>query len=153
MFAKKNMATGLLHLHNILRWIILILLIVNIAGLFRDKVKLNLSKYLLIFSHITLIIGLYQYYFSETVGLKVMLEQKGSFGAIMQDSFSRFWAVEHITGMLLAIIFITVGHISLKKSGNAKRTAVFYILALILILAVVPWPFREGIARPMFPGM
>ncbi len=153
MFAKKIMATGLLHLHNILRWIILIFLIINIVGLFSGKVKLNLSKYLLIFSHITLLIGLYQYYFSETVGLKVMLEQKGSFGAIMQDSFSRFWAVEHFAGMLAAIIFITVGHISLKKSGNAKRTAVFYLLALMVILAVVPWPFREGIARPLFPGM
>ena len=147
------MATGLLHLHNILRWIILIFLIINIVGLFSGKVKLNLSKYLLIFSHITLLIGLYQYYFSETVGLKVMLEQKGSFGAIMQDSFSRFWAVEHFAGMLAAIIFITVGPISLKKSGNAKRTAVFYLLALMVILAVVPWPFREGIARPLFPGM
>lgn len=147
------MSTGLLHLHNVLRWVILILLLLNILGLFSGKVKLNLSKYLLIFSHITLLIGLYQYYFSETVGLKVMLEQKGSFGAIMQDSFARFWAVEHITGMIAAIALITIGHISLKKSGNAKRTAVFYLLALILILAVVPWPFREGIARPWFPGM
>ena len=153
MFAKKIMSTGLLHLHNVLRWVILILLLLNIVGLFSGKVKLNLSKYLLIFSHITLLIGLYQYCFSETVGLKLMLEQKGSFGAIMQDSFARFWIVEHIAGMVAAIVFITVGHISLKKSGYAKRTAVFYLLALILILAVIPWPFREGIARPLFPGM
>jgi hypothetical protein len=147
------MATGLLHLHSVLRWIILVLLLLNIFNLFKGNVKINVSKYLLIFSHITLLIGLYQYYFSETVGLKILLEQKGSFSAILSDSFSRFWAVEHLSGMIISIALITIGHIRLKKSGKASNTAILYSLALIIMLAVIPWPGREGIGRPIFPGM
>jgi hypothetical protein len=54
--------------------------------------------------------------------------------------------------MLLAIILITVAR------GKAKRNQYgpaswLYLIALILILAVVPWPFRDVVARPWFPGM
>jgi hypothetical protein len=28
-----------------------------------------------------------------------------------------------------------------------------YLIAMVLILAAVPWPFRELIGRPWFPGM
>jgi hypothetical protein len=55
--------------------------------------------------------------------------------------------------MLLAIILITIGHISLKKTGNTKKTALFYLIALIVIFAIAPWPFRNVISRPWFPGV
>jgi hypothetical protein len=29
----------------------------------------------------------------------------------------------------------------------------YFLIALILILLVTPWPFREVIGRPLFPGM
>ena len=93
---------------------------------------------------------MYEYFWGD-LGFKLI--QNSGMAAVMKDAASRFCAVEHITGMIAAIIFITVGHISFKKTSNAKRTAVFYIIALILILAVVPWPFREGVGRPWFPGM
>ncbi len=102
---------------------------------------------LLIAAHITLLLGLYQYFFG---GSGFAYFQQYGADAVMKNAVYRFWAVEHITGMIAAIIFITVGHISLKKTGHAKRTGVFYIIALILILAVVPWPFREGVGRPWF---
>ncbi|MCU0337056.1 MAG: hypothetical protein MUF12_04260 [Sediminibacterium sp.] len=147
------MATGLLHLHNALRWVILLLLLVNIIRLLIGQKGLLWSKLLLISSHITLLLGLYQWYFSEKVGVKLFMETMGSFGNIMKDSFARYWAVEHLTGMLAAIIIITVGHVSLKKGANTKRVAGFYITALILILIMIPWPFREMVGRPWFPGM
>jgi len=138
----------LLAIHSFLRWAIILLLLVNIIRLLGGRRNLALSKWLMISAHTTLVIGLYQYYFSPNVGLKGLLERMGSFSAIMKDSFARYWAVEHISGMILAIVLITIGHISLKKGGTARKTAIFYIIALIVILAMAPWPFRALIGRP-----
>lgn len=142
------MEQGLLHLHNFLRWIILLFLLIALLQSMGRKPGLKkTSLWLLISAHITLLIGLYQY-FTSAVGYKLI--QNNGFSAVMKDSVMRFWAVEHITGMLLAIILITVARGKAKRGGYPT---LLYILALILILAVVPWPFREGIGRPWFPGM
>jgi hypothetical protein len=72
----------------------------------------------------------------------------------MKDSVARFYAVEHMTGMLIAIILITIGRGVSKKDipdgVKHKRTFWFFLVALVIILASVPWPFRAGIARPWF---
>ena len=144
------MYSGLLHLHNFLRWVILIALLINIVKLLAGNKNLGLSKILLISAHITLVLGLYQY-FAGPWGFQSI--STSGMAVVMKDSALRFWAVEHITGMIAAIALITVGHVKLKKGGKPKTTAILYMIALLLILAVVPWPFREAIARPWFPGM
>jgi Flp pilus assembly protein protease CpaA len=144
------MYTGLLHLHSLLRWVILILLIVCIIKTFSNDKSIKVSKFLLIAAHITLLLGLYQYFFGS-MGFK-LFQVNGS--QVMKNANLRFWAVEHITGMIAAITLITIGHISLKKTGNTKKSAILFTIALIIILAVVPWPFREvGIGKTWFPGM
>jgi hypothetical protein len=146
------MYQGLVHLHSALRWVILILLIICILQAFTKNEKIaKTSLWLLISSHIMLLLGLFQYFSSEVVGFS-MIERLGGFGNVMKDSFARFWVVEHISAMILAIVLITMAR------GRAKRLNFgpaqwMYIVALIFILAAVPWPFREGIARPWFPGM
>jgi hypothetical protein len=144
------MNTGLLHLHNALRWVILISLLMSIYKLYSKKDALKTSKILFISSHSTLLLGLYQYFFGA-VGIKMI--QTAGMGLAMKDSTTRFWAVEHISSMLIAIVLITIGHISYKKTQNAPKTTVFYVIALLLIVLAMPWPFREGIGRPWFPGM
>ncbi|MFN4286411.1 MAG: hypothetical protein ACK4E8_10660 [Lacibacter sp.] len=146
------MLTGLVHLHNALRWIILILLVVTIIQALTQKkgVQKN-SLYLLIAAHITLLLGLFQYFNSEVAGFKI-IARVGGMANVMKDSFARFWVVEHISVMLIAIVLITLARGRVKKQ-NLKGAAVFYIIALVLILAGVPWPFREAIARPWLPGM
>ncbi len=146
------MYQGLVHLHSALRWVILILLILCLIQAFTKNEKIaKTSLWLLISSHIMLVLGLFQYFNSELVGFH-MVERLGGFGNVMKDSFARFWVVEHISAMILAIILITMarGRAKQLKFGAAQW---MYIIALILILAAVPWPFREGIARPWFPGM
>ncbi|MBG9376560.1 hypothetical protein I5907_09965 [Panacibacter sp. DH6] len=145
------MYTGLLHLHNVLRWVILILLVVNIIKIATGTGKATFSKWLLIAAHTTLLIGLYQYFAG---GSGYAYIERYGMGEVMKTPEYRFWAVEHITGMIVAIIFITIGHVGLKR-GNTKKANMFFVLALILILAVVPWPFRDGIGRPrpLLPGM
>ena len=145
------MNTGLLHLHNLLRWVILITLLLSIYKLMVKQNALSTSKILLIASHTTLVLGLYQYFVSSLLGFKMI--QTVGMAAAMKDSVSRFWAVEHIFSMVLAIILITIGHIKYKKTGKTNPSFIFYLVALLLILSAIPWPFRAGIGRPWFPGL
>jgi hypothetical protein len=143
------MTTGLVHLHNLLRWVVLIALLLTIVKLFLKQDALKISKVLLISAHTTLVLGLYQYFFGP-VGF-YFIKTMGM-AAAMKDKVARFWGVEHISTMLLAIVLITIGHVKYKKGGSPKTTLILYIIALLLIFAAVPWPFREGIARPWYPG-
>lgn len=143
------MYTGILHLHNVLRWIILILLLISIFQAFSKSVGVRkTSLFLLICAHIQFLIGLYQWFIG---GFGYNLIRGNGFGEVMKNAAQRFWAVEHITGMLIAIILITVAR-GRVKIGSYSAASWMYVVALLLIIAVVPWPFREDIGRPWFPG-
>jgi hypothetical protein len=145
------MYQGLLHLHSTFRWIILLLLVtVIVQALLKKEGIQKTSLFLLIASHLTLLIGLYQY-FTGNLGFNLIVQAE-SFGGVMKNSVSRFWAVEHITAMLLAIVLITIARRS-AKNLIYKKAFLLYVIALLLILAAVPWPFREEVSRPWFPGM
>lgn len=145
------MYPGLVHLHSALRWVILILLLVSIFQAFSKNGSLQkTSLFLLIAAHITLLLGIFQY-FAGDFGFKI-IDRVGGFGNVMKDSFARFWVVEHLAAMLIAIVLITMARGKVKKQ-NFGAASWMYVVALILILAAVPWPFREAIARPWFPGM
>lgn len=144
------MYTGLLHLHNALRWVIIILLLVTLVQALTKKEGIQkTSLWLLIAAHITLLLGLYQY-FTGAWGYNLISQQ--GFGEVMKSAQSRFWAVEHISSMLLAIVLITLARGKAKKL-NYRGALLLYVVAFLLIMAAVPWPFREGIARSLFPGM
>lgn len=156
------MYRGLLDLHNLLRWVILVLAVVAIIKAYsgmmyrkpftRGDKKIGL--FLMISAHIMLLIGLYQWILGPW-GLQNILNS--GMGVVMKDKVYRFWAVEHITGMLIAIILITIGRGVSKKSYSDrtkhKKTFWFYLIALLIILVTAPWPSRVGIGRPLFPGM
>lgn len=156
------MYEGLLHLHNLLRWIILLLAVIAIIkaynGMTARKPFNNGDKkiglFLMIAAHSMFLIGLYQWLVGPW-GLKNI--QNSGMGGVMKDDVSRYWAIEHLTGMLISIILITIGRGVSKKNFadnvKHKRTFWFYLIALLIILVTVPWPFREGIGRPLIPGM
>lgn len=154
------MEKGLLHLHSLLRWVILILLLVALYKSFADRHRAftpghkKTGLFLMIFSDIMLLLGMYQW-FTGSLGLKMI--QASGMSAVMKNAVTRFFAIEHLLGMVVAIILIHVGYSYSKKNiGDAvkhKRTLLFYGLALLIILISIPWPFREGIGRPWFPGM
>lgn len=154
------MYNGLLHLHNLLRWVILLLLVIAIikafVGMTGNKPLTNgdkkVSLFLMISAHIQLLIGLYQWLAGRYGLFTTPIPDD-----LMKNTFYRFYMIEHPVGMLVAIILITIGRGQVKKSfsdaSKHKRMFWFYMIALILILATVPWPFRDIIARPLFPGM
>ena len=156
------METGLLHLHSILRWVILILLLVSIAKAYSGWTSKRVFTagdrkvwlFTLISSHITFLIGLYLVFLGRFGILKASVPEGTS---IMKDKFFRFWWVEHPVMMLIAIILVTVGYGMAKKpvadTVKFKKAFWYFLFALILVLAAIPWPFRDVIARPLFPGL
>jgi hypothetical protein len=144
------MYTNLLYLHNILRWVILLLLLIALLqAIAKSRGIRGTSLWLLIAAHITLLLGLYQWSVGE-LGWKAI--QNGGFGVVMKNSSSRFWAIEHPIMMILAIILITAAR-SRAKTLNYRGAGWLLLIALIFILAAVPWPFRDAVARPWFPNM
>ncbi len=134
------MYTGLFHTHSLLRYFILIALVVVIikavAGLMNKqpygKWDNKLGLYLFIFTHMQLLFGLILYFVSPFV----------KFGPeTMSDKATRYWTVEHITAMLIAVVLITLARTTSKRMTNDsqkhKRMLVFNALALIVIVATI----------------
>jgi hypothetical protein len=143
------MQTGLLHLHNILRWIILLLLLITLFQAFSKNAGVRkTSLWLLIFSHIMFLVGIYQL-LAGRYGITKGLPEGVS---LMKDKFFRFFWVEHPLMMFIAIVLITVAR-GKAKVLNYKATSWLLLIALLLVLAAVPWPFREIVGRPWFPAM
>lgn len=152
------METGLLHLHNLLRWVILTLLVITILKNYVDvkkpftNIHRKLGLFTMIAGHITLLLGLYQVIFGRYSWTKI---PEGV--SVMKDSFYRFFLVEHPVLMILAIVLMTIGNKMAKKQmpdgQKHKRVALFFLLALVAILVATPWSFREIVGRPLMPGM
>ena len=122
---------------------ILIYTVVNaVIGLtqkkqFTDK-DLRLGLFTLIVSHIQLLLGLGWYFMSPWFKA---LKANGS--EVMGDKAARLLAVEHPLMMIIAIVFITIGWSKHKKqtedAAKFKTFAIFYGIALLLILSRIPW--------------
>ena len=76
---------------------------------------------------------------------------QGGMKEVMGQKVARFYSVEHPLMMIIAIVLITLGHRK-AKAGEAN-TKWFFLIALVILLAMIPWPGRELIGRGMFPGM
>jgi len=102
----------------------------------------RMSLFTLIVSHIHLLIGVVLWfaadYFSEM-----------SMGEIMKNATMRSNVVEHPLTMIIAVALITIGYSKHKKKltskNKLKTIAIFYTLALILVLAKIPWKIWLGL--------
>ena len=156
------MDTGLVHIHNLLRWVILILLVLSIVRSYagwKSKKTFSASDrkiwlFTLISAHITLLLGLYQW-IAGRIGMVTTTIPEGT--SFMKEKLYRFYWLEHPLMMIIAIILITLGYGMSKKPVSDelkyKKAFQYFLLALIVILLAIPWPFREVIGRPLFPGM
>lgn len=153
------MLTGLLHTHSLLRYVLLALLLISIfrsmGGWMGKKPYTDgnrkLTLFTMISAHLQLVLGLVLYFVSPIVQAAL-----ADMGFAMKDAGLRFWAVEHLSMMLIAITFITLGNILSKKGATDeakhKRVAIFFLLALAVIFIAVPWPW-SAVSRGWMPGM
>ncbi|MGY5355462.1 hypothetical protein [Wenyingzhuangia sp. IMCC45467] len=93
----------------------------------------------LILTHTQFLIGLIAYYVSPWYKtMKVV-----GMGKAMKNAELRLMSVEHPLTMIIAIALITVGWSRHKKltedKAKFKSFAIFYGIALLLILSRIPW--------------
>ena len=143
------METGLLHLHSLLRWIALVLIVVSVIKFFSSAASnksftsgdKKLGLFTLITFHLQLVIGLLLYF------LKGWHKSFSDMASTMSETWTRFYAVEHMLGMIIAIAFVTIGYSSAKRTRvdrkKFKKMAWWFLIALIIVLVSIPWPFRE----------
>lgn len=130
----------LLRAHSGLRYVVLGLLIAAIFAAYSNWQKgrqedSKLYLFTMIATHTQLLIGLILYFMSPKVDF-----------SLISEKVYRFYSIEHIFMMLIAIVLITLGRIRSKKlTGPDKHRTVlyFFALALIIILVAIPWPFRN----------
>ena len=146
----------LLVVHSLLRWVVLAAgaaaFVRSAAGRGRswgpadDKAGL----WFVMAVDLQLLLGLVLYVISPMSEIAF-----SDFGAAMSNSVLRFWAVEHVVGMVIAIALVHVGRVRIRKANPARRhrlAMIFYGLALVVIAASVPWPGTPA-ARPLFRGL
>lgn len=140
------MYVGLKHLHSLMPFLLLLLLlfllIKSTVAYHKDKPHTEGDKknglLLLIVSHLQFLIGCILYFFSplSATGLS-------DFSLALRDSTTRLYTLEHPLVMIIALVFITMAYSKSKKATsdalkhNVKR--IYYSISLVLILSRIPW--------------
>jgi hypothetical protein len=151
------MYNSLLIIHNLLRWVVTILAILalykNYIGWHRNQLYTSSDKkwntFFIGSLHLQLVIGLLLYFvYSPVVQSFIAMG-----GAAMKDKVLRFWGVEHMFGMVLAVIIAQVGSIKAKKktvdAAKFKTAFIYFLIAVLIIFITIPWGIWND-ARPMF---
>jgi hypothetical protein len=145
-----------LPIHSILRWAVLIFgLWTLLNALTGVSAKRNFTSgdnrtnlLFMIFCDVQLLIGLILYFNGA------WFNTLKSDPEVMHDTVKRFFAVEHALMMIIAWLLVHVGRSMVKRAAtDAKKhklSLIYFGIAVLIILAMIPWPFRHEIARPLF---
>ena len=140
------MYLGLKNLHSLMPYVLLTILllaiITSIISYYKKKPHTEADNknglIVMIVAHLQLVVGLILYFVSP--------KGAGSLSQIteaMEDPIRRLYALEHPVCMLLAIVFITAGHLKAKKGAPShqkhKVKSIYFLVALFFILIKIPW--------------
>jgi hypothetical protein len=147
-----------LTIHSWTRWAVLITAVLAIVpalqgwsgGVAWTATKARFASWFVNATSIQLVIGLILYGALSPITLKAFSD----FGAAMKDRVSRFWAVEHMVMMLIAVALVHIGSGRIRKGADDKAkhraAAIFFTIAFVVIMASIPW---SGVnVRPLFRG-
>lgn len=132
------------------KWAYLVLIVLVLAAVnglvkyFGDKMfgekDFRISLFALITMHIQLLIGIVYFFMKDYFGT---IKEMGGMGELMRNSDLRMKVIEHPTLMIVAVILVTMGYSKQKKKLTSrpkfKMLAIFYTLALICVLLMIPW--------------
>jgi heme A synthase len=149
---NKTMYSFILETHNIIRWagvlLLAIILILSYKGWLGKSnwsgLNSKLNTYFVIGMDIQLLLGLYLYGFLSPMTKLAF----NNFGMAMKNADLRFWAVEHILMMVIAIALAHIGKVKVAKANSDKQkfklTAIFFTLIVIIFAVAIPW--ERGLA-------
>jgi hypothetical protein len=149
------MYSSILLLHSWLRWIVIIAGLLAFARAASgasgrkswtpadDRAGFWFSTAL----DVQFVLGLVLYFFLSPFTAAAL----DDFGAAMKNPGLRYFAVEHVFGMLIGVALVHVGRVRARKADSLRRhkvAAIFFGLALLAILAAIPWPGTPN-GRPL----
>jgi hypothetical protein len=148
------MYTAVLLIHSWLRWAVLaagfiaFLRAATAGGRPWTPADDRATKWFTIVLDIQIVLGLLLYFWLSPFTREAL----GDFGKAMKNSGLRFWAVEHTFGMIIGVALAHVGAVKVRKTpsyGKHRVAMIFFGLALLAILASIPWPGMPA-GRPLF---
>jgi hypothetical protein len=136
--------------HSWLRWVALIAGLMAVVMAFTASPRADRWGLILVIAlDIQLLLG-FALYLALSPNTQAIF---GNFGAAMRDPVARFWAVEHVSLMVFAVVMAHVGRVLAKKAASptASRTRllVCFALSTIAMIAATPWPGMAS-GRPLF---
>lgn len=151
------MYPAILILHSLLRWVVLGLglwaVLRGLTGVLGPRpwtpADDRAGRWFTIVIDVQTLVGLLLYGVLSPITRTALTDM----GAAMASRSLRFWAVEHLAMMLVAVALVHVGRARARKArfdeGKHKRATIFYALALAAMLVAIPWPWMTD-GRPWF---
>ena len=151
------MYTTVLALHSWLRWAVLIAAVIaalravsGVVGRRRwTRADDRAGFWFVNLIDLQMLLGLIMYFFLSPITKAAMHD----LGSAMSNSGLRFWAVEHVFGMIVAIAIAHAGRARTKKVrddvSRHRVAAICFVLALLAIVVSSPWPGTPN-GRPFF---
>lgn len=135
-------------IHSWVRWLVIVLGVWAVVEAGRGRAHGRASLFFTIALDVQLLLGVLLFVALSPITGAALADMAGA----MRNSVWRFWAVEHPSLMILAVVFGHVGRIVGRRGvrpGPARGSLVWFALALLAIAAATPWPFL-GHGRPWF---
>lgn len=151
------MYSSLLLLHSLFRWLVVASLLIGISksiiGLISQRkfspIDNSIRHWTATIAHIQLAIGITVYFVSPIIDNFLH-----NYGEAVQIREIRFFGMEHSVMMLSAITLITIGSIKAKRKttdvDKFKTMTIWFSLAFLIILLMIPWSFSPLASRPYF---
>ncbi|AEA42911.1 hypothetical protein [Fluviicola taffensis] len=144
--------SALVHAHSGLRWLALALLVFAIvnAGLKLKSGKYEksdkmLNLFAMVMLHIQITIGTIVSFMSGKISYAE---------GWMKNPQYRFFGMEHILLMVIAVVLATIGRKKAEKAlepaKKHKTILIWYMLVLTIIFLAIPWPFRASLGGSWF---
>jgi hypothetical protein len=145
----------ILALHNIVRWVVLITAVLALVRAYlgwiqsrqwvaRDR---QVGIYFTSALDTQILLGLILFFISPWT--RALLS--GNFTAMMSDPTMRFFSIEHVPFMIVAVVLAHIGSARARRASDAadkfRSSAIFFSLSVLVIMLMIPW------WRPLFPGL
>lgn len=137
----------LLSLHNIFRWVVLVLAVLAVSRALMGWLGRHdwtassggAGRVYTIVMDVQLLLGVLLYAVFSPVTRAAFADM----AAAMATREIRFFVAEHLLLMLLAVVAAHVGTVQARKEGDDvaryRRSAIWYGLSLLLMLGGMPW--------------